>query len=166
MLCLGAAGTAEAQRSGTALVGVFVEHNYSTQPGVQVSYSSPRMLGGAPRLAAAYSTTRLATALGSNALVEDRLQAAAGWYFRRDRTISPHVTASVGYARFDVDDDDTFALLDSGAPFVSLLLGAEAALRPALRLSGSVGYSPLQSSTVYPLVTMIGLHLVVHRGGR
>jgi hypothetical protein len=124
------------------------------------------VFGGAPRLSAAYSTSRLATALGSNALVEDRFQAGAGWHFRRNRAVSPHLTASAGYARFGIDDDAVFALLDGGAPFVSLLLGAEARLLPALRVGGNVGYSPLQSSTVYPLVTTLGLHYTVRGGGR
>jgi hypothetical protein len=166
VLCLGVAGSAEAQQPRTVLVGVFVESNYSTQPGVQVSYSSERLLGGGPRFSAAYSTTRLATALGSNALVEDRFQAGAGWHFRRDRTVSPNLTASAGYARFGVDDDPVFALLDSGSPFVSLLIGTEVRLLPALRVGGNVGYSPLQSSTVYPLVATLGLNYAIRAGGR
>lgn len=166
VLLSGAAGSANAQQPHTVRVGVFVENNFSTQPGVQASYSSQHVLGGGLRFSAAYSTTRIATAFGSNALVEDRFQVGTGWHFRRNRTVSPHLAVHAGYTRFDVDDRAVFALLDNGAPFVSLLLGAEVGLLPALRVGGNVGYSPIQSSTVYPLVTSLGVSYAVRGGGR
>jgi hypothetical protein len=160
---LAVAPEAAAQQAPLLLVGAVVEKNYSTQPGIQLSYGSPTLLGGRPRFSAAYSTTRLATASGSNALIEDRLQAGAGWYFRPGAGISPFLAANAGYARFDREDDEIFELLDAGAPILSLLLGAEARLLPSLRANGSLGYSALQSSTVYPLVASIGLHYHLNR---
>jgi hypothetical protein len=56
-----------------------------------------------------------------------------------------------------------FELLDGGAVILSLLLGAEAKLLPSLRANGNVGYSALQSSTVYPLVASFGLHYHLNR---
>jgi hypothetical protein len=138
------AGTAETQHSRTVLIGLFVGQNYSVQPGAQVSCSSRRLLSGGPRFSAAHSTTRLATALASNALEEDRIQVGVGWHVRRDRTVSPHSTAMAGYTRFAGDDAAVFALLDHDAPLASLLIGAEAKLLPALRVGGSVGYSPVR----------------------
>jgi hypothetical protein len=166
LLIIGAASAAEGQQPRTVLVGAFLENNYSTRPGVQVGYSSEGILGGAPRFSAAYSTTRLATAMGSNALVEDRVHAGAGWHFRRDRLVSPHVTARAGYARYDVDDGEVFALLDNGAAFVSVVLGADARLLPSLRAGGSIGYAPLQSSIVYPLVTTVSVNYALRGGAR
>jgi hypothetical protein len=165
-ICLAAVPDAAAQQAPLFLVGAIVEKNYSTQPGIQLSYGSPTLLGGRPRFSAAYSTTRLATASGSNALTEDRVQAGAGWYFRPGAGLSPYLGANAGYARFDREDDEIFELLDGGAPILSLLLGAEARLLPTLRASGSLGYSALQSSTVYPLVASIGLHYHLNRSRR
>jgi hypothetical protein len=162
-ICLMAVPDAAAQQTSMFLVGAVVEKNYSTQPGIQLSYGSPTLLGGRPRFSAVYSTTRLATASGSNALTEDRVQAGAGWYFRPGAGLSPYLGANAGYARFDREDDGIFELLDDGAPILSLLLGAEARLLPSLRANGSLGYSALQSSTVYPLVASIGLHYHLNR---
>ncbi len=162
-ICSAAAPSASAQQAPVILVGAIVEKNYSTQPGVQLSYGSAALLGGRPRFSAAYSTTRLATVSGSNALTEDRVQAGAGWYFRPAGRLSPYMAANAGYARFDREDDELFELLDGGAMILSLLLGAEAKLLPSLRANGNVGYSALQSSTVYPLVASIGLHYHLNR---
>jgi hypothetical protein len=147
-------------------LGTFVESNYSVQPGVQVGLSSPALFGGAPRLTAAWSSTRLATALGSNALAEDRLQLAAAWRFRRTARVQPFAAVSGGVTRFDRDDDELFALLDNSAPLLSLLFGAEGRVHGPLRLHGHIGYSAIQSSTVYPFVAAVGLAFDVRGGGR
>jgi len=148
----------------TILIGTFVEKNYSTQPGAQVSYSSAAIMGGRPRFSASYSTTRLATALGSNALTEDRLQLGAGWYFRRGRTLSPFAGANVGYTRFDREDPHLFEGLDNSSAILSVLAGAEVRVHPTVRANGSIGYSHLQSSTVDPFVASIGVNVPL-RGG-
>jgi hypothetical protein len=161
--CCMATTPAAAQQDPVILVGAIIETNYSTQPGVQLSYGSAA-LGGRPRFSASYSTTRLATARGSNALAEDRLQAGAGWYFRRAGRLTPYLAVNAGYARYDREDAEIFALLDGGGAILSLLVGAEGRLGPALRLNGSAGYSALHSSTVYPFVASIGLHYHLNRG--
>jgi hypothetical protein len=155
---------AAAQQAPLLLVGAIIETNYSTQPGVQVSYGSGALLGGRPRFSAAYTTTRAATARGSNALVEDRVQAGAGWYFRPAGRLTQYLAVHGGYARYDRDDAEVFELLDGGGAILSLLVGAEGRLVPALRLNGHIGYSALQSSTVYPFVASIGLHYHLDRG--
>jgi hypothetical protein len=154
---------AAAQQAPVILVGATVETNYSVQPGVQLSYGSAA-LGGRPRFSASYSTTRLATAAGSNALAEDRLQAGAGWYFRPGSPFRHYLAVSAGYARYDREDAEIFALLDGGGAILSLLVGAEGRLGPSLRANGHVGYSALHSSTVYPFVASIGLHYHLNRG--
>jgi len=165
-ICSEATSPASAQQAPTILIGAFVEKNYSTQPGIQVSYGRASLLDGRPRISAAYSTTRLATAGGSNALVEDRIQAGVGWYFRPVGRLSPYMAANAGYARFDREDAEIFELLDGGAVLLSLLFGAEVKLLPFLRANGNVGYSALQSSTVYPLVASIGLHYHLNQSRR
>jgi hypothetical protein len=55
-ICSAAAPSASAQQAPMILVGAIVEKNYSTQPGVQLSYGSAALLGGRPRFSAAYSS--------------------------------------------------------------------------------------------------------------
>jgi hypothetical protein len=165
-LCAGTSTSAESQQRPLVLVGAYVESNYSTQPGLQVSYGSPALLSGRPRFSLSYSTTRLATALGSNALVEDRLQTGAAWYFRPDRRVKPYTVMNLGFTRFDREDDGLFELLENTALIGSLSAGIEGRLHQALRASGSIGYSALHSSTVYPFVATLGVHYDVKRGLR
>jgi hypothetical protein len=125
---------------------------------MELGMGVPGVVGGRMRLSASVSTTRLATALGSHALVEDRVQLGASLRAGRIGPVSPRVGVSAGYTRFDRDDDVVFGALANGAPILSLLLGVEAALTRTVRLTASAGYSHLQASTVYPLVTKVGLH--------
>jgi hypothetical protein len=148
------------------VIGTFAESNYSVQPGVQLGYSTPGLLGGAARVTASASTTRLATAFGSNALAEDRVQLSAAWLFRRGSRITPYVALSGGFTRFDRDDGEIFALLDNRAPLLSVLFGAETRARGPLRLHAHAGYSALHSSTVYPFVAAVGMSLDVRGGTR
>jgi hypothetical protein len=158
VLMWGGSGAASAQSQGSVLAGLYLETNYSKQPGIQVSYSSPAILRGRPRFGAAYSTSRLAVAIGSNALVEDRLQVSAGWYFRQGRPIRPFTGLALGYTRFDVEDREIFGELDNSAVFGSLLVGLEAQVHPAVSIQGHAGLSGPQFSTVYPFVAAIGVH--------
>jgi hypothetical protein len=158
VLLWGDSGAAYAQAPGNVLAGLYLETNYSKQPGIQVSYSSPSLLAGRPRFGAAYSTTRLAVAAGSNALAEDRLQASAGWYFRQGRPVRPFAGLALGYARFDVEDEQIFGMLDNSAVFGSLLFGVEAQVHPAISIQGHAGVSGPQFSTVYPFVAALGVH--------
>jgi hypothetical protein len=156
----------DAAAQPVVLLGAFMERNYSTQPGLRVGLAPATGRRWQPRLSASWSTTRLTTALGSHALAEDRLQVGADWFFRQTRRISPAVGVSVGYTRFDRDDDEIFALLDNDAPIVTLLTGAETRLRNGMRVNARIGYSHLQSSTVYPVVASLGMDYPLARGRR
>jgi hypothetical protein len=115
-----------AQSDGRMVAGMHIEQNSSLQPGVEVGYSRPDLLGGHPRFTASYSTSRLSVAFGSNGLAKDRFLVGAGWYFRPERVLDPYVQLEIGYTRFDRDDPDLFALLDNSAGILSLLFGLEA----------------------------------------
>jgi hypothetical protein len=150
----------------TLMLGFSLERNYSTQPGIQASFGGWRFGGGRPRLTLGYSTTRVEISRGAHALKEDRVQGGAAWHFRPGATLGTFAGLSLGYTRFDREDEDLFALLDNSAPIASLLVGLEARLMPGTRVNGSVGYSALQSSTVYPFVASIGIHREIRGGAR
>jgi len=162
-----AAPAAPAAEPATELMlGFYLERNYSTQPGVQVTFGGWRLWGGRPRLTLGYSTTRMEISRGAKALKEDRVQGGAAWQFRPGATLGTFAGLTLGYTRFDREDDDLFALLDNGGPIASLLVGLEARVISGTRVSGSVGYSALQSSTVYPFVASIGIHREIRGGTR
>jgi mannose-6-phosphate isomerase-like protein (cupin superfamily) len=143
------------------LMGAVIEKNYSTQPGIQVGYQ-PGGVRGHLRYAAAYSTTRLEVAMGSNALVEDRAQLSAAWHFHPGRVVSPYAILGAGYTRFGRGGEE-FELLDNSAPIVTAGFGFEGRLPAGVRANAGIGYSALQSSTVYPIAATVGLHLPLSR---
>jgi mannose-6-phosphate isomerase-like protein (cupin superfamily) len=143
------------------LVGAVVERNYSTQPGIQLGYQ-PGGVRGHLRYGAAYSTTRLEVAMGSNALVEDRAQLSAAWHFHPERVVSPYAILGAGYTRFGRGGEE-FELLDNSAPIVTAGFGFEGRLPAGVRANAGIGYSALQSSTVYPIAATLGVHLPLTR---
>lgn len=145
------------------LVGPFVEKNSSLQPGLEIGYTGERFLGGHSRFALSYSTSRFATAFGSDGLKKDKFLFSSGWHFRPLKRTDPYVKLELGYARFDREDPVLFALLDNGAPVAALLFGIERRILGDFRLYGDFGFSILHSSTVYPFVASIGVHANLSR---
>lgn len=157
---------ANAQLQGLR-IGTHLEQNSSLQPGLELSYDNPAWLKGHPRFTLSYSTTRLATATGSNGLVKDRLLIASAWYFRPTKRIDPYLQLELGYARFNLENAEIFALLDNDAPLVSVLFGLETRwLDQRAGVYGDFGFSLIHSSTVYPFVASIGVNYKLHRRTR
>lgn len=160
-----ASAPARGQACAGLCAGPVLEKNSSWQPGVAVAFRPASFASGHLRLSAAYTTTRLATALGSNDLVKDRLAVGAAWQFRPARRLDPYAELQVGRARYALDDPELFALLDNDAIFVTVGGGIEWSLlnrRAALRAGAAL--APATSSTVYPLVLASALHVAL--GGR
>lgn len=134
------------------LGSVVFEFNSSLQPGAEVFWSASRHT----RLGVSWTTTRLATAWGSNDLEKDRFQLHVQTHAVPHWSIHPFARISVGYERFDRDDDVLFALLDNDALTLAFRLGLEGRAGP-VRFFADGGMHTLQASTVYPIVTSFGM---------
>lgn len=139
-------------------VGMRLQKNAAVQPGIEISYSHSALLNGRPRVALSYLTSRLSTAFDGNRLAEDRILLSGSWIFRPAKPWGPYVELEVGYTRFDRENQELFALLDNDAFIASVLVGLEVRLFDSgFSFAGDAGYSVLHSSTVYPLVTSLGI---------
>lgn len=132
--------------------GIVFEHNSSFQPGAEVFWQASRHT----RLGVSWTTTRLATAWGSNDLVKDRVQVHMQRHLVPHWSVHPFARISLGYERFDREDDVLFALLDNDALTLAFRLGLEGRAGP-VRLFADGGFHALTASTVYPVVTSFGL---------
>ncbi len=130
--------------------------NLYTENGITAQYTNPRWVHNRLSVGASYVTSRLGTALSSNAIKQDNLLLFTVYYFRPNWLFQPFVKANVGYFKADYGND-----LFSDLPQRSLLASPEVGLcycpNLPLKISGSIGYNLLTGNgvsgpgTLYPV---------------
>ncbi|MBC7923438.1 MAG: hypothetical protein H7Z75_20360 [Ferruginibacter sp.] len=131
-------------------VNLYAENGFTAQ------YTSQKLASQRLYVGLSYVTSRLGTALGSNAIRQDNLLVSAAYYFRPKGLIRPVVRANLGYFSADLGDDIFDAL-----PNASLLASPEVGLcfcpDIPLKINASVGYNVLTGNgttgpgTLYPV---------------
>lgn len=160
-LLMGIVWTATAQnRPTSAVLDVGVRFQKSiglyTENGITAQYTNPRLVSGRLYFGASYVTSRLGTALNSNAIKQDNFLATVSYYFRPNWLIRPVVKANVGYFKADYGD----AIFDE-LPQSSLLASSELGLcycpNFPLKINASIGYNLITGNglsgpgTLYPV---------------
>jgi hypothetical protein len=131
-------------------IGLYYEN------GISVSYSAKKLLNDKLYLGFSYYTSRLGTAINSNAIKQDNYLVSAGWYYRRAHIIRPFIRVSAGYFSADYGSP-IFDVL----PRKSLLLSPDVGIcfqtHLPLKISTSFGYHAIYSNglnnvpgTIYP----------------
>lgn len=136
--------------------------NLYNENGIAVSYSCKRLKNDKLYFGFSYVTSRLGTALNSNAIKQDNYLVSAAWYFRRKHIIRPLVRVNTGYFSASYGDK-IFDVL----PRKSLLLSADIGIcfqtNIPLKVSTSLGYNFITGDgssgpgTLYPLFYQLTL---------
>ena len=95
-------------------VGLYYEN------GIAINYSNKNLAPDRLYFGFSYASSRLGTALGSNAIKQDNFLLSSAWYFRRGHVIRPFVRANVGYF------ESSYASIFEMLPHNSTLLAADA----------------------------------------
>ena len=131
-------------------IGLYVEN------GLTVQYSHPKLTRQRLVVGLSYVTSRLGTALGSNAVKQDNLLVSASCFFRPARVIRPVLRLNAGYFRADYGFD-LFNVLPRTSPLISPELGLYVCPRLPLKVGATVGYNLLTGNgisgpgTLYPV---------------
>ncbi|MDB5239744.1 MAG: hypothetical protein JWP57_369 [Spirosoma sp.] len=130
--------------------------NLYAENGITAQYTNQKLFAKRLYFGLSYVTSRLGTALSSNAIKQDNVLFHAAYYFRPNRLIRPLVKANVGYFKADYDD----AMFDV-LPRTSLLASPELGLcfcpNIPLKINASIGYNLLTGNgvtgpgTLYPV---------------
>jgi hypothetical protein len=113
--------------------------------GVDLDYSASDLLHRKLHLSAAFVSSRLGSALGSNAVKQDNYLVGAAWHFRPESALQPFVRLNLGY--FYADYESTvFDALTNAAFFTALDAGLSYRFRFPMELQLSAGYN-LQAGT-------------------
>lgn len=130
--------------------------NLYTENGITAQYTHPKLVSNRLYIGLSYVTSRLGTALNSNAIKQDNFLASAAYYFRPNWLIRPVAKVNVGYFTADYGSS-LFDVL----PKTSLLASPEFGLcyypNFPLKVNASIGYNLITgngltgSGTLYPV---------------
>lgn len=144
--------------------GIRLQHavNLYNENGVAVDYSSKHLKPGKLYVGFSYVTSRLGTALGSNAIKQDNLLLSAAWYFRPQHIIRPFGRLNLGYFSADYGNK-MFDVLPSKSALLSTDIGVCFETNCPIKIAASIGYNFITGNgltgpgTLYPLFYQLTL---------
>lgn len=107
-------------------------------------------------LGSSYYTSRLGSAMSSNAIKQDNFILSAAYFFRPDRILKPFIRANTGYFTADYESE-IFEKLTHTSALVSADAGLVYHFKIPLKLSFSLGYNAITgrgdagAGTLYPV---------------
>lgn len=128
--------------------------NLYYENGLSAQYSSDALAEERLYLGFSYVSSRLGSAMGTNALQQDNFLFSAGYFFRPARLIRPVVRLNLGY--FSAPLDPIFDDLPQSAMLLSSEAGICIDLRNPLKFTTSLGYNFISGNglsgpgTLYP----------------
>ncbi|HET9571660.1 MAG TPA: hypothetical protein VFP20_09670 [Bacteroidales bacterium] len=108
--------------------------------GFAFDYSSPKLLDSRIHLGASYCTTRLGSAIASNAIKQDHYLLSAAYHFRPKKQLQPFVRLNSGYFHADLESP-IFDVLPNNAFLASIDAGLCYEFKFPLTLTLSTGYN-------------------------
>ncbi|MBC3786172.1 hypothetical protein [Spirosoma utsteinense] len=130
--------------------------NLYAENGITAQYTHPKLASKRLYIGLSYVTSRLGTALNSNAIKQDNFLASASYYFRPNWLVRPVARVNVGYFAADYGSS-LFDVL----PKTSLLASPEFGLcycpNFPLKINASIGYNVITGDgltgpgTLYPV---------------
>lgn len=148
---------ADAQKS-TLDVGVRIQQtvNLYNENGIAISYSDKHLRPGKLFFGFSYVTSRLGTALNSNAIKQDNFLVSAAWHLRSHRVIQPFGRLNTGFFMADYNNK-IFDELPRKSLSLAPDIGVSFQTRLPLKIATSVGYNLITGDgmsgpgTLYPV---------------
>lgn len=108
--------------------------------GFAFDYANSKWLDGRIHLGASYATSRLGSALGSNALKQDNFLLSTAYHFRPRQALQPFVRLNLGYFQADYESP-LFDALPNSTFVTALDAGLSYRFHCPLTLECSAGYN-------------------------
>lgn len=108
--------------------------------GFALDFTSPKITNKNIRFGFSYVTTRLGSAMGTNAIKQDNLLLNVGYFFRNEKKLQPFVRLNTGYFYADYKSE-IFDELPNSAMLLSLDSGLSYKFNAPITLHLSAGYN-------------------------
>jgi len=103
-------------------------------------FASPGIAEGRIHFGASYVTSRLGSALGSNAIKQDNFLVSAGYFFRHQKQLQPFARLHLGYFHADYEEE-MFNVLTNSAFLFPVDAGLTYNFNVPVSVSLSAGYN-------------------------
>lgn len=151
---------------GTLDVGLRLQKtlNMYNENGVTAQYHLTRRVG----VGFTYVTSRLGSAIGSNAIKQDNVFASASFFLRPDRSVKPFLRGNVGWFSANYGSE-IFRELPDSSPLLSLEGGLAVQIKGPIGTSASLGYNLITGDgldvpgTLFPLFYQLSVTYRLNR---
>lgn len=143
-------------------------HRFYWENGVSLDFASPKIAKGRIHFGLSYVTSRLGSALGSNAIKQDNYLFSTGHHFRQNKRFQPFARLNMGYFRADYEVA-LFDVLPNQAMLISLDGGLCYEFKIPLTVSLSGGYNFISGNgidrpgTLYPFFYQLNLFYTIFK---
>ncbi|MDF2157785.1 hypothetical protein [Algoriphagus sp. CAU 1675] len=123
--------------------------------GIVAQFSSDSIAPKRLYLGIGFISSRLGSALGSNAIKQDNYQIWLAYYLKKDHQLRPFFSLGTGYFKADYESPD-FKVLDQRSPLLSVTAGLEWASPYQVKVNLALGYNIISGNgekgpgTLYP----------------
>jgi hypothetical protein len=131
-------------------------HNFYYENGVAIEYTQEKYLQNKIYLGFIYVTSKLGTAINSNAVKQDNYLIQIGYHFLKDKIICPTVQLNTGYFHADYGSP-IFDVLPHSSMLLSIEPGIFLNFKVSVKAKLSAGYNLITGNgtsgpgTLYPL---------------
>jgi hypothetical protein len=136
--------------------------------GFSFDFASPRIADSRIHFGAGYVTSRLGSAMGSNAIKQDNYIVSAGYHFRHDKHFQPFIRLNTGYFHADYEED-IFDVLPNSSILFSVDAGCSYEFKIPITLSLSAGYNLISGNgtsgpgTLYPVFYQMSVFYTIFK---
>lgn len=131
--------------------------------GFTLDFASPRIANKRIHLGASYVTSRIGTAMGTNAIKQDNFLISAGYHFRPQKQLQPFTRLNIGYFQADYEEA-IFDVLPNSAMLFPVEVGLCYEFKMPITVSLSAGYhlnagtGSSGPGTLYPVFYQMSLY--------
>ncbi len=132
----------ESDRIGELKGGILIQKTQKLywENGFALDFTSPKILDSRVHLGLSYATSRLGSALNSNAIKQDNFLFSMAYYFRHHKQFQPFTRVNLGYFLADYEDP-IFDVLPNSAFMNSIDAGLSYCFNAPLTVNLSLGYN-------------------------
>ena len=145
-----------AQSSTTVGVRIQKTPNLYFENGLTFDYTSSNLWQNRIHFGVAYASSRLGSAIGSNALKQDNILISSALHFRQGKQVNPILGLNLGYFKVDTEYE-IFSMLPNSSMLLSLELGARFHVTNLISIQTTLGYNLIAGNgidgpgTLYPI---------------
>jgi hypothetical protein len=131
--------------------------------GLVAQFSSDSIAHNRLYLGIGYISSRLGSAIGTNAIKQDNYQVWLSYYFKEGHKLQPFVSLGSGFFNADYESDD-FAVLDQSSLLLSTTAGLEFTTPFRLKMNLALGYNLISGNgldgpgTLYPVFAQLNFY--------